>query len=193
MTIVGTAWSVIGSSLSTVAGGLGGLFELDAPVRRAELIFDDDARLPGRTDLLIPGRRAPALVHIPPDGDNEGDAIRTVCVELPEVYGQGRAQDSLLASSADGVPFHHVGAGQAHRRAAVLLAVALPRRRLTGALRLAGHRQRITVPDQRRARTLPSRGDIAAGDAAEIGSVQFDARNGGGEIRPLPAVMFCSG
>lgn len=58
-------------------------------------MFDDDARLPGRTELLQAGRRVPALIRIALDGEgrDEISAIRTVCVKLPGVYGPGRDQD----------------------------------------------------------------------------------------------------
>jgi hypothetical protein len=105
MSFGGSVVAAIGSTVSGVAGGVGGLFEADAPVQSAHLVFDGDAKLPGGTELLRPGREVDALVRVAPQTGDE--AIRTVCVKLPGVYGPGRDQDFLLASSADGVPFHH--------------------------------------------------------------------------------------
>ena len=192
MTIVETASSVITSSLSAVAGGVGGLFEVDAPVRQAELVFDDDARLPGRTDLLRAGRRVPALVRIAPsDG---GESIRTVCVKLPDVYGRGLDQDFLMASSADGVPFHHAAlpAKSTDERlfSSLWLYLAGVSPILFG-VRGTDSGFRFLVSGVL-GRFHPV-GDLVVGEAADIGSVRFDARNSGGGIRPLPPVMFYRG
>ena len=192
MTIVETASSVITSSLSAVAGGLGGLFEVDAPVRQAELVFDDDARLPGRTDLLQAGRRVPALVRIAPsDG---GEAIRTVCVKLPDVYGRGLDQDFLLASSLDGAPFHHatVPAKSTDERlfSSLWLYLAGVSPILFGLRGTdSGFRFLISGVLGR----FHAVGDLKVGEPADIGSVRFDARNSGGGIRPLPPVLFYRG
>jgi hypothetical protein len=191
--ILDTASSVITSSLSAVAGGLGGLFDVHAPVRQAELVFDDDARLPGRTDLLLPGRRIAALVRIAPP-DDEGEAIRTVCVKLPDVYGQGSDQDFLLASSADGVPFHHatVPAKRTDERlfSSLWLYLAGASPVLFGVRATdTGFRFLISGVLGR----FHAVGDLNVGDPADIGSVRFDARNSGGGIRALPPVLFYRG
>ena len=192
MAILETASSVITSSLSAVAGGVGGLFEGNAPVRQAVLAFDDDARLPGRTELLRAGRRAPALVRIAPD--SEGDAIRTVCVKLPDLYGRGRDQDFLLASSADGVPFHHATAPAGRTDARLFSSLWLY---LAGAspilfgVRAADTGFRFLISGV--LGRFHAVGTLEVGDAAEVASVRFDARNSGGGIRPLPPVMFYRG
>ena len=193
--IVGTASSVITSSLSAVAGGIGGLFAVDAPVRQAELVFDDDARLPGGTDLLLAGRRIPAVVRIAPATEAEAEAIRTVCVKLPDVYGPGRDQDFLLASSADGVPFHHatLPAKRTDQRlfSSLWLYLAGVSPVLFG-VRAADSGFRFLISGV--VSRFHAVGDLVVGDAADIASgVRFDARNSGGGIRPLPPVMFYRG
>ncbi|MEO3758618.1 hypothetical protein ABGB19_10095 [Mycobacterium sp. B14F4] len=193
MAILETLSTVITSSLSAVAGGIGGLFALDAPVRQAELVFDDDARLPGGTDLLLAGRRLPAVVRIAPP--TEGEAIRTVCVKLPDVYGPGRDQDFLLASSADGVPLHHatLPAKRTDERlfSSLWLYLAGVSPVLFGVRATdSGFRFLISGVLGR----FHAVGGLVVGDAADIASgVRFDARNSGGGIRPLPPVMFYRG
>ena len=188
-----TASSIIGSSLSAVAGGVGGLFEADAPVRQGELVFDDDARLPGRTDLLLAGRRIPALVRIAPPTETE--AVRTVCVKLPDVYGRGRDQDFLLASSADGVPFHHatLPARRTDERlfSSLWLYLAGVSPVLFG-VRANGSGFRFLLSGV--LGRFHDVGDLVVGGAADIASgVRFAASNSGGGIRPLPPVMFYRG
>ena len=94
----------IRSTLSTVLGDVGGLFAQQGVVFAATLEIDDDADLPGGTELLVPGRRD-ALVRLAPVTDL--GVPRTVCVKVPDAYGGGRGQDFLLASSGDGAPMHH--------------------------------------------------------------------------------------
>ena len=94
----------IRSTLSTVLGDVGGLFAQQGVVFAATLEIDDDADLPGGTELLVPGRRD-ALVRLAPVTDL--GVSRTVCVKVPDAYGGGRGQDFLLASSGDGAPMHH--------------------------------------------------------------------------------------
>ncbi|ULE35514.1 hypothetical protein K3G64_05780 [Mycobacterium sp. IDR2000157661] len=194
--MVETASSVITSSLSAVAGGVGGLFAVDAPLRRAELVFDDEARLPGRTELLQAGRRVPALVRIAPDGEgpDEVGAVRTVCVKLPDVYGKGGDQDFLLASSADGVPFHHAALPATRTDERLFSSLWLYLAGVSPVLfgvRAADSGFRFLISGV--LGRFHAVGDLVVGDAAEIGSVAFDARNSGGGIRPLPPVMFYRG
>lgn len=94
-----------GATLSAVVGGAGGLFEGTGTTHAATLTFDADATLPRRTQLLVPGRSLAAVARFAQPGPPTG--FRTICVSLPDAYGPGRPQDFLLASSADGVPFHH--------------------------------------------------------------------------------------
>ena len=97
-----TVPSTVRSTLSAVLGGVGGLFEGDGPVYRGTLAIDAAADVPGSTDLLAPGSQVQALVR-----PSTTTGFRTVCIKIPDAYGPGRDQDLLLASSADGIPFHH--------------------------------------------------------------------------------------
>lgn len=195
MAISDTASSIITSSLSAVAGGVGGLFDVDAPVRQAELVFDVETSLPGRTDLLQPGRRVDALVRVAPPGD--GQAIRTVCVKLPDVYGPGRDQDFLLASSLDGVPFHHatVPATRTDERlfSSLWLYLAGVSPVLFGAKAADGTDRAgfrfLLAGVLGRFRSVAT---LTVGDPVDD-EVRFDARNSGGGIRPLPPVTFYRG
>lgn len=96
------ASSSIRSTVSAVLGGIGGLFEGDGRVYRATLGIDLTADVPGNTQLLTPGSRVDVLVKM-----STVTGFRTVCIKIPDAYGPARDQDLLLASSADGIPFHH--------------------------------------------------------------------------------------
>lgn len=197
MGIGGTAATIIGNTVSAVAGGVGGLFDADAPVQRAQLSFDDDADLPGGTDLLRPGSRVDALVRLAPQTD--GEAIRTVCIKLPDVYGPGRDQDFLLASSADGVPFHHatLPAARADDRlySSLWLYLAGVQPVLFGARMDGESPGGMTflmcgvLSRFRRVGTLT----VNAGATADDADAGFAARNSGGGIRPLPPVLAYRG
>src|SRR6476619_7729302 len=69
-------------------------------------MIDADAQLPSGAKLLRNGLHHDALVRITPVSDEA--TVRTLCIKVPDAYGSGRDQDLLLASSADGVPFHHL-------------------------------------------------------------------------------------
>lgn len=96
------ASSSVRSTVSAVLGGIGGLFEGDGPVYRATLGIDSTADVPGNTALLTPGSHVDVLVRM-----SSASEFRTVCIKIPDAYGSGQDQDLLLASSADGIPFHH--------------------------------------------------------------------------------------
>jgi hypothetical protein len=139
------------------------------------------------------GCRVPALVRIGPA--TEGDAIRTVCVKLPDVYGPGRDQDFLLASSADGVPFHHatVPAKRTDERLFsslwLYLAGIFP---VLFGVRATESGFRFLISGVL-GRFHPV-GELTVGDTERTGSARrFDARNSAGGIRPLPPVMFYRG
>ncbi|MCZ8382456.1 hypothetical protein O6P37_26660 [Mycobacterium sp. CPCC 205372] len=197
MSIGGTAATVIGNTVSAVAGGYGGLFDADAPVHQAQLSFDDDAKLPGGTELLRPGLRADALVRIAPQSDDE--AIRTICIKLPDVYGPGRDQDFLLASSMDGVPFHHATVPAARPGDRLYSSLWLYLAGLSPVL--FGARMDGEAPGQltflmcgvlsrfRRVGTLT----VNSGATADDADAGFVARNSGGGIRPLPPVLAYRG
>ena len=93
------------STVSSVLGGIDGLFSQVGPSFHAEMVFDGDAQLPSGSRLLVAGSSVEAILRLAPVG---GDArVRTACLKFPDVYGPGNDQDLLLATSADGIPFHH--------------------------------------------------------------------------------------
>jgi len=101
-----TAALVVRSTLAAAVGLARGPFAGAGPVHRAELVLDDLVALPSGTQLLKPGRRTRALVRSSRSADDAG--IRAMAIKLTDLYGPGRDQDFLLASSADGVPMHTV-------------------------------------------------------------------------------------
>lgn len=199
MDITRFATTTIRSSLAAVLGGAGGLFEGDGPVYRATLAIDADAELPGGTELLTPGGRVDALVRL-----SHANDFRTVCIKIPEAYGPHRDQDLLLASSADGIPFHH----------AVLPAEHLDSRLYSSLwLYLAGlepiafglSAEELTQPDTvtpgDRFRFLVSSavgrfrpiGTFTIEDEVAGAETQFAGRNTGGGLRALPPALFYRG
>ena len=109
-----------------VLGRVDDLFDVQSVCYRGVLVIDTDAVTPGSTELLQRGQRREALVRIGNPGGGT-QAIGSVSVKLPDVYGPGRDQDFLLASSGDGAPLllRHA-AGDGDRPHAVLVALALP-------------------------------------------------------------------
>lgn len=194
-----SATTTIRSSVAALLGGVGGLFDGTGPVHKATLALDSDADLPGGSALLVPGAEAAALVRLGPVEDHY-----SVCIKIPHAYGPGRDQDLLLASSADGIPFHH----------AVLPAENISSRVYSSLwLYLAGIEpvafglaaDRVARPDQLtdgdRLRVLISSavgrfrpiGDLAIGDLYDGGAPEFAGSNSGGGLRALPPALFYRG
>jgi hypothetical protein len=99
-----TSAAVIRSTLAAAVGRPEALFPGTGRLYRASLHFGDHARFPGGTELMARGRRYEILVRLA----SEDGAVGTACVRFPDLYGVGRDQDFLFASSADGAPLHHV-------------------------------------------------------------------------------------
>ncbi|MDP9166886.1 MAG: hypothetical protein M3O32_12630 [Actinomycetota bacterium] len=191
--------SSIRATASAVLGGVGGLFASDGPVHRASLVLYADSALPGGTELLTPGSTVDALVRMGVDGE-----FRTLCLKVPDAYGPGRDQDFLLASSADGIPFHH----------AVLPAQRLDSRLFSSLwLYLAGIEP---VVFGLRAEKIAQPGGLSDGDRFDflissavgrfrsVGSLtiegegdtrarSFAGTNTGGGLRALPPALFYRG
>ena len=169
----------------------GGPFPGSGPVRAAQLTIDADAQLPSGAKLLRNGLHHDALVRMTPVSDEA--TVRTLCIKVPDAYGNGRDQDLLLASSADGVPFHHL---------------TLPATRVDSRLYsslwiyLAGVRpvlfgaRNTGVDDEYefllsdvigRFRRI---GVLHLGTPRDDADVAFAARNSGGGLRPLPPVSL---
>ncbi|MGK2881042.1 MAG: hypothetical protein ACSLE6_09695 [Mycobacterium sp.] len=186
--------TAVSSTVSAAAGGVGGLFDGDGTVRTGELILDEDADLPGRTSLLKPGRRVDALVRVAPLTD--ASAIRTVCIKLPDLYGSGCDQDFLLASSADGVPFHHatLPAAQVGDRlySSLWLYIAGVQPVLFGVRAVGPHSFDFLLAGvlSRFARI----GTLTLGAPPNTDpAMSFSAANSGGGIRALPPAAFYRG
>ena len=106
MAAIDSALTTVRSTLSGILGASGGPFPRSGSVRLGQLTIDSDAKLPGGTKLLAAGRHFDTLVQTAADEDEP--AVRSLCIKVRDAYGAGRDQDFLLASSADGVPFHHL-------------------------------------------------------------------------------------
>ncbi|MDY6999319.1 MAG: hypothetical protein SW019_22220 [Actinomycetota bacterium] len=162
----------------------------------ATLAIDGGADVPA-AKLLRPGSSHPALVRVGPD--RPGSAVRSLCLKVPEAYGPGRDQDFVLVSSGDGAPMHHAALPTAPV-APLYSSLWLYLAGLTPVL--FGVRPATTGPDVRF-----GAGDVLGfalsapvGQFRVIGSltltdphdepVRFAARNSGGNLRPLPPVLF---
>ncbi|TRW78199.1 hypothetical protein FK535_25920 [Mycolicibacterium sp. 018/SC-01/001] len=162
----------------------------------ATLTIDEDAETPA-VEVLRPGATHAAVVQVGPD--DPASVARKLCIRLPDVYGAGKSQDFLLASSGDGAPMHH----------AVLPADPVAPLYSSLWLYLAGMspvafgaRPETTGPDARFA--VGSEIDFMIsgpiGRFRRIGTltltaphdetVRFSGSNSGGGIRPLPPVAM---
>jgi hypothetical protein len=188
--------AVIRSTMSAAAGLTGGPFAGSGRVHEARLHIADEARLPGGTALLTPGRRAAALVRVTEATEVTDQApIRSVCLKLPDCYGPGRDQDFLFASSADGAPGHHLTLPAAHEDSRLYSTLWLYLAGVTPTvfgLRVehgGGNLEFLVsgaVGRFHRVGTLTVGGEVDR-------DVTFAARNSGGNIRPLPPVVFYRG
>ncbi len=187
-----TSLSVARSTLAAAVGISGGPFPEHGPVHRGELVLDRGASLPGGTQLLQPGRRADVLVR---RATQTGSGIRTLCVKVPDAYGQRRDQDFLLASSADGVPLHHatlpVDAHDEWLYSSLWLYLAGARPLLFGARASAPGAGELdfmisdVIGRFRRIGAL-----TLAAEPVDATETRFAARNSGGGLRPLPPALF---
>lgn len=194
MGIADSTATTIRSTVSAVAGGVGGLFDATAPVHRGELVFDDDANLPGRTSLFKAGTRSNALVRVAPR--SQRSAIRSVCIRIPDAYGPGDDQDFLLASSADGVPFHHatLPARQVGDRlySSLWLYLAGLQPALFGVRAVGPDRFDFLIAGVLSRFTRVGTLTVDPDDVVES-PISFAASNSGGGIHPLPPVAFYRG
>jgi hypothetical protein len=199
--------TAVTSTISGIAGGIGvlgaGLFTRPGPTFRAQLTVDPDTRAPGVTRVLRPGAPTDAIIRFgaeAADGSN-GAVVRTACIKLPEYHGPHRDQDFLLASSADGIPFHHA-----------VLPAAAPGEPIYSSLWLylsgiqpvvfglrsvqlandgdVGRGDRFSfLAAGALSRFMPV-GNLDIGDQIDDDTLHFAARNSGGGLRPLPPALF---
>lgn len=102
--------SSVTSSASAACGAVGELFAGRGRLFEAEFGIDGDA--PPGAVLLQSRRTMRALVRFGPD--TRGAVARTMSIKVPDAYGPGADQDFLLASSLDGIPWHHAVVPRAH-------------------------------------------------------------------------------
>ncbi|WP_111512380.1 hypothetical protein [Mycobacterium kyogaense] len=187
---------VVRDTAGAAVGLVQDLFRSGGEYFAATLTIDRDAKTPA-VDVLRPGATHSAIVQVGPD--DPGQVARKLCIKLPDVYGAGRDQDFLLASSGDGAPMHH----------AVLPADAVAPLYSSLWLYMAGlqpiafgGRPETTGPDVRfsagsevsfmisgpigRFRRI---GTLAL-TGAHDGTVRFAGSHSGGGIRPLPPVAL---
>lgn len=190
---------------STVSGALGDplrLFAEPGPVFEAEVTFDDEARMPGLTQLLRPGRRHTTFMRIAPTSRDA--VVRTVCLKFPDAYGPGSDQDFLFASSGDGAPLHHfaVPASSADDQlySSLWLYIAGVRPVVFGASAAAGARSGELGRGDRLDFLMGGVigrfhriGEVRLGSEIPRASVGFAASNSGGGLRPLPPALFYRG
>ncbi|TFV57342.1 hypothetical protein E4P42_15685 [Mycobacterium sp. PS03-16] len=190
---------------STVSGVLGDplrVFGETGPVYEADVSFDGDARVPGLTQLLRPGRTYTTFVRIAPVSADA--VVRTVCVKFPDAYGPGNDQDFLFASSGDGAPLHHVAvpSARADNRlySSLWLYLAGIRPVVFGAAAASGSDAGLIGAGDRldfliggvigRFRRV---GEIRLGSEIPHASVSYAASHSGGGLRPLPPALFYRG
>ena len=190
---------------STVSGVLGDplrVFSEPGPVYEADVTFDEDADLPGLTQLLRPGWRYTTFVRVAPT--SEDAVVRTVCIKFPDAYGPGSDQDFLFASSGDGAPLHHFvfPSARADERLysslwlylagvrPVVFGAAAAKGSQPGAL---GRGDRLDFMVGGVIGRFTRVGGIQLGNEIPQASVDFAASNAGGGIRPLPPALFYRG
>lgn len=190
---------------STVSGALGDplrVFAEPGPVYEADVTFDDEARLPGLTQLLRAGRRYTTYVRIAPISSDA--VVRTVCVKFPDAYGPGSDQDFLFASSGDGAPLHHFTFPRSRADdqlysslwlylagvRPVVFGASAPAGSTTGAL---GRGDRLDFLVGGVVGRFKRVGGIHLGSEIPQASVSFAASNSGGGLRPLPPALFYRG
>lgn len=99
-----TGARAVRDTATAAVGFAGEVFGADGEYFTATLTIDDAAAVPA-VEVLRPGATHNAIVQAGPD--DRGQAARKLCISLRDIYGPGRSQDFLLASSADGAPLHH--------------------------------------------------------------------------------------
>ena len=192
MTVIDSALTTVRSTLAGVLGAAGGPFDNSGQVRMAQLTIDPDPRVPGGTKLLQAGKHFHALVRTAA-ADTDEATVRTLSIKVRDAYGSGRDQDFLLASSADGVPFHHLTlpASSEDERLYSSLWIYLAGLRpvLFGARATGADEYEFLLSDViGRFRRI---GVLHLGTPVDDGhDIDFAARNSGGGLRPLPPVSL---
>jgi hypothetical protein len=200
--------AAVGATLSGLAGGISplgaGLFAQPGRTFRATLTIA--ARSPSPAALRIFRADSPtdAVVRFATERDQENDRrslVRTACIKLPSYHGPQRDQDFLLASSADGIPFHHAvlpAEGPGDRIYSSLWLYLSGVEPVVFGLRsetlsdndAVGPGDRFTFLTAGMLSRFADAGTLEIGDEISDAKVQFAARNSGGGLRPLPPTLF---
>ena len=192
MTVIDSALTTVRSTLAGVLGAAGGPFDSSGQVRLAQLTIDPDPRVPGGTKLLQAGKHFHALVRTAA-ADTDEATVRTLSIKIRDAYGSGRDQDFLFASSADGVPFHHLtlpaASDDERLYSSLWIYLAGLRPVLFGARATGADEYEFLLSDViGRFRRI---GVLHLGTPKDDGhDVDFAARNSGGGLRPLPPVSL---
>lgn len=192
--------SSVRTSIEAACGVTHDLFRGPGRLFAAELVFDADAAIPGGTALLQAGRTVAALVRFgPPVGE---DVARTVSIKVPDAYGAGADQDFLLASSLDGIPWHHAVVPRPHREglySSLWLYLAGVKPVVFGARIHASRAEEVASGDRvdfliaSAVSRFTSIGHLVLGDETEDAALRFAASNCGSGLQALPPARLYAG
>lgn len=190
-----TGTQAVRATTGAALGQPGDLFGGPDETFEARLRIDED---PGVSGVLCKGGAIhQALVTVGPD--RRGIEPRKLCLKMPDVYGPGRDQDFLLASSGDGAPLHHAvlpSTPVAGLYSSLWLYLAGWEPVLFGVRpRITGRDLRFGVGDELSFMVSPPVGRFRRiGTLTLTGvadrSVRFSGANSGGGIWALPPVLF---
>jgi hypothetical protein len=166
--------------------------------------MDARSQAPGVSRTFRSGTSTDAVIRFAAardQADDGGSVVRTACIKLPNYHGPQRDQDFLLASSADGIPFHHAvlpAAGPGDRIYSSLWLYLSGLEPVVFGLRSdtlsdddeVGPGDRFTFLTAGMLSRFADAGTLEIGDEMPDANVQFAARNSGGGLRPLPPALF---
>lgn len=191
--------SSVRSSIEAACGITGDLFRGPGRLFEAELVIDAGAPVPSGATLLQAGRVVPALVRFgPPAGE---DVARTVSIKVPDAYGPDEDQDFLLASSLDGIPWHHAvvsRSAQGGLYSSLWLYLAGVKPVVFGA-RVAESDADVASGDRvdfliaSAVSRFTDIGRLILGDETEDAALRFAASNCGGGLQALPPARLYAG
>ncbi|MEW5811873.1 MAG: hypothetical protein AB1925_20760 [Actinomycetota bacterium] len=191
-----TGARAVRDTASAAVGFTGGLFSTTGECFAATLTIDETAEVPA-VEALRPGATHDAVVQAGPD--DRGQVPRKLCITLPDIYGPGRSQDFLLASSGDGAPLHHAVLPSdpvAPLYSSLWLYLAGLQPVLFGARPLTtGRDLRFAAGNELNFMISPPVGRFRRIGSLTLtgphdGTVRFAGSHSGGCIRPLPPVAF---
>jgi hypothetical protein len=194
--------TAVEATVSGLVGGINplgtGLFTRPGTTFHATLTIDAQSQAPCASRIFRTDTPIDAMVRF------SSGQVRTACIKLPDYHGPHRDQDFLLASSADGIPFHHAAlpaAGPGDRIYSSLWLYLCGVEPVVFGLRAetlsddsaVGPGDRFTFLTAGMLSRFDDAGTLAIGDEIPDGTAQFAARNSGGGLRPLPPALFYRG